>query len=132
MQQLSHRSKFCVNQIANKDRQAGLSITGLLLLMAIGIGIALFSMKIFPALTEYQAVKKAIIKAKENAATPADVARAFDLVAQIDNITSITGKDLTAVKTADGVEISFDYEKRIELFGPAKLLLEFQGSTRKK
>jgi Domain of unknown function (DUF4845) len=132
MQQLSCSSKFLVNPSAVKRRQLGLSFTGLIFLMAIGIGIALFAMKVFPALAEYQAVKKAVIKTKEKVSTTAEVSRAFDLIAQVDNITSVTGKDLAVVKTSDGVEISFDYQKKLELFGPASLLLEFQGSTRKK
>jgi Domain of unknown function (DUF4845) len=132
MQQLSHSSKFFVKPLATKGRQAGLSISGLLFLLAIGIGIALLGMKVVPALGEYQAIKKAVTKTKEKVSTVAEVPRAFDLIAEIDNITSVTGKDLAAVKTADGVEISFDYQKKLELFGPASLLLEFQGTTRKK
>ncbi len=36
------------------------------------------------------------------------------------------------MKTADGFEISFAYQKKIPLIGPASLALDYQGSTRRR
>ncbi len=49
--------------------------------------------------------------------------------AQIDDISSITGKDLIMDKKDQGAAISFSYDKKIPLAGPASILLEFRGSS---
>jgi Domain of unknown function (DUF4845) len=125
-------NKFIAAGSFANERQAGMSLLGLILVLGIGFSVILLGMKMFPAFTEYSSVKKAIVKVKGSVSTPAEASAAFDRAAQVDDITSIVGKDLTIVKGNGGeLEISFAYAKKLELFGPASLLLEFQGSTKK-
>ena len=42
---------------------------------------------------------------------------------------SIRGKDLLITREGGNVSIGFRYEKRIPLFGPASLLLDYQGNS---
>ena len=111
-------------------QQLGVSVLGFLVLLLVVGGGAVLGMKVFPAVREYRAIQSAIVKVK-NGATAQEIARDFDKVAQIDDISSITGKDLTVKKVNGDNEITFAYDHKIPLFGPASLLLEFQGSTKR-
>jgi hypothetical protein len=58
--------------------------------------------------------------------------KAFDASATVGYISAINGKDLIISRGENGeTEISFAYEKKIPLVGPASLLLEYEGSTAK-
>lgn len=113
----------------SKNTQSGISLTGLIFILAIVGVIAVLGMKVVPSVTEYMAVKKAIAAAKAAGSTPAEVRTSFDKNADIGYITSISGKDLEITQNGGALEVSFAYEKKIPLVGPASLLLDFEGST---
>jgi Domain of unknown function (DUF4845) len=125
-------NKLKLNFPAPANKQRGLSLLGLVALAAIAFFIAALGMKAFPVFMEYQAVKKAVVKVKDSGSTPAEIMANFDKAAQIDDISTITGRDLTVVKAnGGGFDVSFAYEKKVPLAGPASLLFEFQGSSKK-
>ena len=112
-------------------RQRGLGFLGLVFVIILIGAAALLTMRIVPSAIEYQAVLKAVERSK-SAASPAAVRAAFDRAAQIDDITSITGKDLDIepnANNAPGFKVSFAYRKELPLFGPASLLLNYTGSA---
>jgi hypothetical protein len=45
--------------------------------------------------------------------------------------TSISGDDLEITKEGNDLEVSFAYSKKIPLFGPASLVLDFEATTAK-
>jgi hypothetical protein len=112
-----------------KSRQAGISFITLILVIAVLAGAGVLAAQAFPTFLEYQAILKAANKASEGASVP-EVKSIFDKAAQIDNITSISGKDLTVTKNGDKVVVSFAYNKEIHMFGPAWLLLKYQGQSK--
>jgi len=111
--------------------QRGLSLIGLLVGAAVIAFAALLVMKVVPSALEYNAIRSAITKvASAGGNSIRDYQVAFDRYAAIDDITSISGKDLLVEKRPDGhTVISFEYEKRIPLFGPASLVIEYRGSA---
>jgi hypothetical protein len=110
-------------------RQAGASIlTVIFFLAVIGVVGAIF-MQVFPSLLEYQACLKAINKAKDEA-TVGNVRSAFDRAADINSISSITGKDLTVNKSGDGFVVSFAYQREFHLAGPMWLTMKYEGQSR--
>lgn len=115
----------------SRRRQRGLSLIGLLVVGALIVFGALLAMKVVPSALEYNAIRSAITKvASSGGATARDYQVAFDRYAAIDDITTITGKDLVIEKGQDGrTVISFQYEKRIPLFGPASLVIDYRGSA---
>ncbi len=119
---LSHR-------LAAPGRQRGLSLLGLLVVGAVLVFFALLAMKVVPSALEYNAIRSAITKVvSSGGSTVQDYQKAFDRYAAIDDITAITGKDLIVEKRPDGqTVISFEYEKRIPLFGPASLVIDYRG-----
>jgi hypothetical protein len=111
-------------------RQRGLSLLGLLFLGVIIVFGALVTLKVFPTVTEYLAIKRAVIKARSDGTDPQTIRNSFDRAAAIDDITSITGKDLQIQREpGGGFAVSFAYEKRIPLTGPASLVLDYRGDA---
>lgn len=111
-----------------KARQAGISFITLLIVIAFLAGLGLLAAQAFPTFLEYQSVVKAANKAAAETTVPA-IKASFDRAAQIDNITSISGKDLVVTKNNDKVVVSFAYDKEIHMFGPAYLLLKYRGQS---
>lgn len=120
-----------MNSRSNR-KQAGLSLTGLIFLLAVIGAIAVLGMKIVPTVTEFMAIKKAITTAKAAGTTPAEVRASFDKQADVGYIESISSKDLEILPQNGVMEVSFAYEKKISLVGPASLLIDYQGSTMAK
>ena len=114
---------------SQKHRQRGMSFIGLLivggLLAVTGVVVA----QAIPTVIEYQAVLKAVNKAKDGNTVP-EVRSIFDKAASIDNITSISAKELDVTKEGDKVVVSFAYQREIHLAGPAFLTLKYAGKSR--
>ncbi|MGV3571099.1 MAG: DUF4845 domain-containing protein [Ramlibacter sp.] len=106
-----------------------MSLIMVVFVVAVLGGLGLIGMQAFPSVLEYQAAVKAINKAKDGG-TPQEVRSLFDRAAQIDNITSISGKDLQVGKNGNETVVSFAYDKEFHLFGPAFLTLKYRGQSR--
>lgn len=115
--------------MAVKSRQRGMSIVTLIFILAVLAAVGAIVLQALPSFLEYQAALKAINRAKSEA-TVVEVRNAFDRAADIDNISSIRGKDLTITKDGDQVVVSFSYEKEFHMVGPAWLLLKYEGQSR--
>lgn len=112
-------------------RQRGITLVGLIFVLAILGAVGVIGMKVVPTVVEYYSIKKAVASAKAAGTTISEIQAAFDRQTDVGYIDSISGKDLEIVKDSDGIEISFAYPKKIPLFGPASLLIEYAGSTAK-
>ncbi|MFT3803400.1 MAG: DUF4845 domain-containing protein [Burkholderiaceae bacterium] len=106
---------------------------GLISLLIAGVIVGfviIVGMQVFPTTKEFFAIRKAVQRAaQEGGGSIADIQRSFDKAAQIDDFTAISGKDLIIRKVGDKMQVDFAYEKRIPLFGPASLLLDYRGSA---
>ena len=112
-----------------KSRQRGLSFFGLLFVGSLLAMAGVIVAQIVPTAIEYQAVAKAANKAREGN-TVAEVRSIFDKAAAIDNISSISGKDLDVSKEGDKIVVSFAYQREIHLFGPGYLTLKYTGRSK--
>ena len=114
----------------SRRRQRGLSLIGLIVLGVVIVFGALLVLKVFPTVTEYLAVKRAVVKARNDGGDPASIRSSFERAAAIDDISSINAKDLQITRRPNGeYAVSFAYEKRIPLVGPAWLLLDYRGEA---
>jgi hypothetical protein len=112
---------------ASRSSQRGLSLIGLIVLGVVLVFGALLGLKVFPTVTEFLAIQKAVATAR-GAPDPASIRAAFDRAAAIDDITSISGRDLQiARKPGGGFSVTFAYDKKIPIAGPASLLIEYRG-----
>ena len=113
-----------------RNGQRGVSLLGLIAALFILVIVAIFGMKIVPSFLEFRAAKGAIEAIAKQVQSPADVRRAFDARAAIDDISSIKAADLDVQRDGNQVVISFAYEKRIALFGPVSLIIDYAADSR--
>ncbi|MBC7413752.1 MAG: DUF4845 domain-containing protein [Herminiimonas sp.] len=116
-------------RLASTRHERGITLFGLIFVLALLGAIGVIAMKIVPTVIEYSAIKKAILAARDGATTPREVQSAFDKRAEVGYIDAIGGKDLVIVKNGSTFDVSFAYDKKIPLFGPASILLEYEGTT---
>jgi hypothetical protein len=119
------RKQFFINA------QRGVSLSGLVVVLAVAGLVAVLALKVSPSFIEYRAIKAAIVKAKADGGSVAEMQNSFDKAADINSISSIHGKDLDISKGSGEPEISFAYEKRIGLFGNVSLVIDYEGTTDK-
>jgi Tfp pilus assembly major pilin PilA len=112
-----------------KSRQGGFSLLGMLFVVGVLASVGLLGAQAFPTVLEYQAALKAVQKAADGN-TVGEVKKIFDKAAQIDDINSISGKDLDVTKEGDKVVVKFAYNKEIHMFGPAFLLIKYVGRSK--
>ncbi|TXL67340.1 DUF4845 domain-containing protein [Zeimonas arvi] len=119
------------SRAALRRAQRGLSLIGLLFVAAVVIAIAVVAMRVVPSALEYMAIKGAVEKVVTSGAPSArELQVAFDRFAAVDDIKSISGRDLIIEKVDGATVVSFAYEKRIELAGPVSLVIAYHGSSR--
>lgn len=112
-----------------KSKQRGISFIGILFVGGVLAFTGVIAAQVFPTLLELQSITKAATKAAEGN-TVADVRSIFDKAASIDDIRSITGKELEVTKEGDKTVVAFAYNKEIHIGGPAYLLLKYSGRSK--
>jgi nucleoside diphosphate kinase len=113
--------------VVNAER--GVSLSGLLVVLAVAGVLAVVALKVVPTVIEYRAIKGAIAKAKAEGGTVREMQVSFDKNAGINNVDSISGRDLVISKDSGETELSFAYEKRIPLAGNVSLVIDYSGTT---
>jgi len=104
--------------------QKGLSLVGFIFVIAIFALIAILGMRVVPTVVEYSAIKKAIMNAKTGGSVQ-EIRSSFDRQASAGYIESVTGKDLEITRIADGFNVGVAYQRKISLFGPASLVIDY-------
>jgi type II secretory pathway pseudopilin PulG len=112
------------------NKQRGITLVGLIVVLAMFGMVGIVALKVVPTYLEYLAVKKAIVGARTEGQNVRDIQVAFDKRANVGYIESISGKDLVIVRNGNNeFDVSFAYDKKIPLVGPASLLMEYEGTT---
>jgi hypothetical protein len=62
-------------------------------------------------------------------ATVPELRAAYSKFAEIDHISDLRPEELDITKEGNQIVLSFAYEKRIPLFGPVSLLIDYNAST---
>jgi Domain of unknown function (DUF4845) len=114
--------------IAFKSRQRGISFLGLIFVGGTLAFVGVVGAQVVPTYIEFMAVQKAVNKAKDGGSV-VEVRNTFDKAAQIDDISSVKGKDLEVGKEGDKVVVKFAYSREIHLGGPAWLTLKYAGRS---
>ena len=113
-----------------KHRQRGISFIGILFVGGILAFGGILTAQILPTVMEYQTILKTANKVAASGTTVGEVKAQFDKAATIDNIHSITGRDLEVTKEGDKTVVSFSYTREIHLVGPAFILLKYDGKSK--
>ena len=115
-----------------RARQQGVSLGGLLIGLFLLVIIGIFSLKLIPAYIEYGKAKAAIeaIGAdRTRTSSVAEVRKAFDARATIDDISTPKASDLDITKEGNEVVISFAYRKEVPLFANVGIYVDFAASS---
>lgn len=114
------------------NKQKGISLSGLMVWGFILALVALVLIKVAPTAIEHYKVRKAIQSVVQNAgpnATVPELRGAYTKYVEIDHITDVSPSDLDISKDGGQIVISVAYEKKIALFGPVSLLIDYQASA---
>jgi type II secretory pathway pseudopilin PulG len=114
------------------NAQRGISLTGLIFVLAVLGVVAVFGMKLVPTYVEFSSIKDAIKSAKATNGSIREMQISFDKSADINDIESIKGSDLIISKESGETEISFAYEKRIPLAANVSVVIDYAGTTDKR
>jgi len=114
--------------------ERGMGFAGVLLLLIAIVFVAIIGMKLVPAYIEYFTIKNAVTAIAQSGqlrnATVADVRKAFDSRANIDDITAVKPADLEITKDGNDIVIAFAYEKKVPLFYNVSLVIDFAASSK--
>lgn len=116
-----------------RRKQQGMTLTGLIFSGLVIVLVAVLGMKVAPEVIEYgKVVSNVKAIGGDNtlrSATVAEIRKAFDRRANIDQIDVIKGSDLDVTKEGNELVVSFAYSRQIPLFGPVSLLIDFEGAS---
>ncbi len=112
-----------------RNSQRGISLSGLIFVVAIVGVIAVFGMRTVPSYLEYKAIKNSIALAKATGGSVQEMRTSFDKNADVAYITTVAGRDLVFTRDSGQVEISFAYEKRLPIAGNVSLIIDYSGTT---
>jgi hypothetical protein len=116
-------------KLSMRTSQRGITFFGLLFNAALFAVIGVVGAQVAPTYIEYLAVGRAAESAK-NGQTPIEARDLFDKAATINDIKSISGKEIEVFKEGDKVVVSYAYQREIHLAGPAYLTLKYSGRSK--
>jgi len=115
------------------NKQTGLSLSGLLVTLAVAVVLGVFALKLIPSYIEYAKAKAAIVAIagdRARSASVGEIRKAFDARAMIDDISAVKPSDLEVTKEGNDVVISFAYRKEIPIAGNVGLYVDFVGRSK--
>jgi hypothetical protein len=114
-----------------RNTQSGVSIMALITILIVLAVVALFGMKVVPSFMEYRAAKNAIeaVARERPNGTPAELRRAFENRATIDDINSVKPADLEITKDAGGIVVGFAYRKEVPLFKNVGVYIDYAARS---
>jgi len=115
-----------------RNRQLGVSLIGLILGSVVLIFVLLLGMKTLPPYLEFFTAKKFItqIAQEQRGGSVYEIRKAWQLKTAIEDVTSITEKDLEITKEGGEVVISFAYRKDVPLFANVGVYLDFAANSK--
>jgi hypothetical protein len=115
-----------------RNKQTGVSLSGLIIAFAVLIVIALIGMKVGPAYAEFLTAKKTIkaIAQEKRSGSVAEIRKAWDTRTMIDEVKVIAANDLEITKEGGEVVISFAYKKEVPLFANVGLYFDFAANSK--
>ena len=115
-----------------RNRQLGVSLTGLIIGAVILIFVLLLGMKMFPPYLEFFTAKKLItqIANEQRSGSVNDIKKAWQLKTAVENVESINERDLEITKEGGEIVISFAYRKEVPLFANVGVYLDFAANSK--
>ncbi|SER08697.1 protein of unknown function [Nitrosomonas sp. Nm51] len=123
-----------MNLNGQRDRQHGISLTGMLFWSVVLIMVLLLGMKVIPVYIENASIRKNLAAVASDAslqnATASQIRLAFSKRAQVDGITVITAKDIKISRDKGQNILSVAYSEKVPLFANISLQIDFDMQSR--
>jgi hypothetical protein len=116
-------------KIQGRSKQRGISFLGLLVVGGLVAVTGVVVAQVIPTLIEWQAIDRAVNRARDGNSV-VEVRNLFDKSAAVDDIKSVSGKDIEITKQGDKTVVSYAYTREIHLAGPAYLTLKYAGRSK--
>ncbi|MEJ6005794.1 DUF4845 domain-containing protein [Paucibacter sp. AS339] len=115
-----------------RRQQRGVSLLGLLFWGVVVAFAGVVAARVLPTVLEFYTIQRVVDRiAASNPATVPAVRADFERAQQVEySMVSVAPKDLVVTKENDKLQISFAYDKQIELGGPVFLLIKYAGRSR--
>ncbi len=114
-------------------KQLGVSLSGLLMVCAVLILVALLGFKLYKPYNEYFSLQKIFrtlaLKPEVRNGTRRDFTSAWASYATIENITAIGGDDVEITKDGNSITLSANYQVKVPLFKNFSLLIDFAPTS---
>jgi Tfp pilus assembly protein PilE len=111
-------------------RQRGITLLGLLIVGGILGFFGIVAAQAIPSVSEYLSIKKSLKTiANMGLGTVAEIQTKFDATKHLDDIKTLSGKDLIITKRNDKTVIAFAYQKEIPVIEPVFVVIKYAGST---
>lgn len=123
------------NYRVDHKTQNGFTLTGLVVVSALLIVIALIGMKVVPAYMEFLSVKKVLTAMKQeplDTMSKSEIIKSFDKRANIAYISVVKGSDLTIEKTSTGTVVNVEYQVIRPIAGNLSVLIDFSTADNPK
>jgi Tfp pilus assembly major pilin PilA len=123
------------NYRVDHKTQNGFTLTGLVVVSALLIVIALIGMKVVPAYMEFLSVKKVLTAMKQeplDTMSKNEIMKSFDKRANIAYISVVKGSDLTIEKTSTGTAVNVEYQVIRPIAGNLSVLIDFSTADNPK
>jgi hypothetical protein len=117
-----------------RSKQRGITLTGLIVGLAVFGFLGVMAAKLLPAYTEYYNVRKVFAsmeQAGDLKGTVREIRGAFEKRAVIDDIQSIRPEDLEIGKDAGETVVSASWSKKVHMVGNLSACLDFTATTAK-
>lgn len=116
-----------------RNKQQGVSLSGLLIWSAGVVMIALLGMKLIPSYLEYTAIKRALVAIASDPelqnAHPREIRQSFDKRAVIDEIAAVNSHDIQISKVGGQTVLSVSYSVKTPLFANVSLNIDVTAAS---
>lgn len=122
-----------MNLNIHRNKQRGLTLTGMLFWSVVLVLVAVLGMKVVPVYIENGTIKKNLVAMANDTslqnANAGQIRLAFSKRAQIDNITVITAKNIKITRDKGQNHLSVDYSVNVPLFANISLQIDFETES---
>ena len=115
-------------------KQRGVSLTGLIITLAILAVIAIITAKLLPTYVEYFSVKKmfnAMVQNGDLNGTVAEIRRSYDTRNAIEDVKSVQASDLQISKAGGETVVSAEWSVKIPMVSNISVCIDFSVTTAK-
>ncbi len=112
-----------------KRYQRGVTFFGIVVIGVVVAALGILAARVVPTVIEYRSIRHAVQQVALEANTAPAARSAFERAKAVGYFDAVSGKDLVISQDGERLLIEFAYQEEIHLFGPAYLVLKYQGRS---